>query len=287
MKIIIPMAGTGARFVEQGYQDPKPLIAVDGIQIIEYIVSMFCPNDEFIFICNETHIATTNITYELKKLAPNCKILTIPDHKKGPVWTLTYAFDFMDDEEVIVSYCDNPLVWNYSKFKEYINRSLPGGCILTHIGFHPHTLNNTKMAFLKVNGEIVSEIKEKESYTDDPMQEHASTGVYYFKSGNILKYYCKRALEENLTYKGEYYVTLLYNLLIKDAIKVTYYDTKFVTVFGTPEEVKNFEAWQHILTMGQVQSEKDLIACYKYWRLYNEETGHKSRHRRNNMRDSG
>ena len=26
MKVIIPMAGTGNRFVQQGYEDPKPLI---------------------------------------------------------------------------------------------------------------------------------------------------------------------------------------------------------------------------------------------------------------------
>ncbi len=29
MKIIIPMSGIGKRFVEAGYQDPKPLIKVE------------------------------------------------------------------------------------------------------------------------------------------------------------------------------------------------------------------------------------------------------------------
>jgi NDP-sugar pyrophosphorylase family protein len=56
MKIIIPMAGTGARFVAAGYKDPKPLIrlASDNRMIMEHVLDMFSePEDEFIFICNE------------------------------------------------------------------------------------------------------------------------------------------------------------------------------------------------------------------------------------------
>jgi NDP-sugar pyrophosphorylase family protein len=41
MKVIIPMAGFGNRFVEAGYRDPKPLITVNGKRILEYICGMF------------------------------------------------------------------------------------------------------------------------------------------------------------------------------------------------------------------------------------------------------
>jgi len=50
MKIIVPMAGTGNRFVQAGYEDPKPLIRINGKRIIEYILDMFSDNDEFVFI---------------------------------------------------------------------------------------------------------------------------------------------------------------------------------------------------------------------------------------------
>ena len=64
---------------------------------------------------------------------------------------------------------------------------------------------------------------------------------------------------------GEYYVTLVYNLLIRDNLNVSVYDTDFVTVFGTPDEVKSFEAWATILKSGQVASEEDAVECYNYW----------------------
>ena len=39
MKIIIPMSGIGKRFVEAGYEDPKPLIQVENKTIIEHVMN--------------------------------------------------------------------------------------------------------------------------------------------------------------------------------------------------------------------------------------------------------
>lgn len=273
MKIIIPMAGTGDRFVRAGYTDPKPLIMVNGKRIIEYIVEMFNPEDEIVFICNETHIKNTNIKDILKKIVPQSTILSIPDHKYGPIYTImsTNIDDYIeDDEEVIICYCDNPYIWDYNDFKKWVKNNDSDGCILSHINFHPHRLSPTFMAHIKNENNQVIEIKEKEPYTSDPMSEHASTGTYYFKKGSYIKKYFKQSIKDNITYNGEYYVTLTYNLLIKDGLKVHCYPTDFVTVFGTPEEVENFEAWQTIIHSTQIKNEQDLVKCYKYWKDYNE-----------------
>jgi NDP-sugar pyrophosphorylase family protein len=274
MKIIVPMAGTGNRFVEKGYADPKPLIRVNGKRIIEYILEMFDPNDEIVFICNDTHLATTDMRDVLLSLKPNATIVSMPQHKLGPVWTVKAVYEHIkDDEEVIVSYCDNPHLWDMEHFKEHVNYYKMDGCILTHSGFHPHTLAQTKMAFVKdVPGTpYITEIKEKACYTDNPMNEHASTGMYYFRRGADIKKYFDLAMEREIQYNGEFYVTLVYNLLIQDGLKVGYYDTPFVTVFGTPEEVENFEAWATIVKGKQVKSVDDLINCYLYWDSYHND----------------
>lgn len=273
MKIVIPMAGTGDRFVRAGYTDPKPLIKVNGERIIEYIHQMFSPDDEIVFICNETHMRTTDMRTILQNLVPNCKIYTIPDHKKGPIFTmLSTDLDsyIKDDEQVIVCYCDNPYLWDYEEFKTWIKSTDSDGCILSHGGFHPHRLSPTFMAHIKETNLVVSAIKEKEPYTSNPMNEQASTGTYYFKKGSYIKKYFQQAIDKNVNYNGEYYVTLVYNLLINDGLKVTCYPTDFVTVFGTPEEVENFEAWQVLLNSTQIKNEEDLIKCYHYWKSYNE-----------------
>lgn len=274
MKIIIPMAGTGDRFVKKGYSDPKPLIYVNGKRIIEYIVNMFdLHKDEFIFICNDKHLQTTNMREILESIIPNCKILSIPNHKKGPTFTVTNTNmdDYInDDEEIIVCYCDNPYLWNYSEFKKWVKDNNSDGCILSHKDFHPHRLSPTFMAHIKEDNLKVLEIKEKEPYTNDPMSEHASTGTYYFKKGSFIKKYFQKLIDLNINYNGEYYTTLVYNLLIQDGLTVHSYITDFVTVFGTPEEVENFEAWQTLLSSTQIKNEDDLVKCYNYWKSYNE-----------------
>jgi len=273
MKILVPMAGSGQRFVDAGYKEPKPLIKVNGKRIIEYILDMYDPHDEFVFICNQDHLMNTDMRNVLNHLVPNCAIVGMPPHKLGPVYTVQAAYDHIrPGEQVIVSYCDNPLIWDYIKFKDYVRKSQVDGCILTHSGFHPHTLNNTKMAFVKEDlsrdGNFISEIKEKECYTNNPMNEHASTGIYYFKTGEMVKRYFDLAVKENVNYNGEYYVTLVYNLLLRDKLNVSYYDTPFVTVFGTPEEVQSFEAWAKILSSGQAKTSEDAMKCFDYWKAY-------------------
>ena len=56
--------------------------------------------------------------------------------------------------------------------------------------------------------------------------------------------------------------------MINDGLNVNVYDTDFVTVFGTPEEVQNYEAWNTIISGTQVKSEEDLIKSYNYWKNY-------------------
>lgn len=272
MKIVIPMAGTGDRFVRAGYADPKPLIEVSGKRIIQYIYDMFDPADEFVFICNDTHLQSTEMRNILSAIAPGSTILSIPNHKKGPIHTVMstdYQSYIKDDEEVIICYCDNPYLWNYEHFKRWVKDNDSDGCILSHAGFHPHRLSPTFMAHIKEDELTVAEIKEKEPYTSDPMSEHASTGTYYFRRGDVLKKYFQASIDQNINYNGEHYVTLTYNLLIKDGLKVTCYPTEFVTVFGTPEEVENFEAWQTLLNSTQIKNEEGLVNSYRYWAAYN------------------
>ena len=274
MKVVVPMAGTGDRFVRKGYADPKPLIKVNGKMIIEYILDMFdTRNDKFVFVCNEKHLAETEMAKRLKSLVSSSEIVSIPCHKKGPVFTMLGTNHLLDDdEEVIVSYCDNPYLWDYSHFKAWVKEKQSDGCILSHTRFHPHRLSPTKMAYMRTDekSDNVLAIKEKESYTDDHMSERASTGTYYFGKGKFIKKYFQEIIDLDINYNGEYYVTLVYNLMIRDGLKVHSYLTNYATVFGTPEEVENFEAWQTLLKGIQVKSEEDLVACYRYWKAYNE-----------------
>jgi hypothetical protein len=195
-------------------------------------------------------------------------IVSMSQHKLGPVFTVL-AFDGLiyQDEPVIISYCDTVSIWDYNDFKGFVSDI--DGCVVSHTGFHPHTLSPTLFAYSKTDtGNRILGIKEKACYTNNRFDEHASSGVYYFGKGSYVSEYFKQALEKNVSYNGEYYVTLVYNLLIKDKLKVFSYLTDYVLSFGTPLDVEMFNAWQHIIKGGQVRNMADAIKSYKYWMKY-------------------
>ncbi|MEK3717810.1 NTP transferase domain-containing protein [Paenibacillus sp. FSL R7-0333] len=244
MKIIIPMSGIGKRFIDAGYKNPKPLIEVDGIPIIQHVVNMFPGESDFTFICNADHLATTNMREILKRIAPNGKIVEINPHKKGPVYAVAQIFNLIDDEEeVIVNYCDFSVYWDYSNFLSHTRLRNADGAIPAYKGFHPHMLGTTNYAFMRDDNQWMLEIKEKSPFTDNRMEEYASTGTYYFKHGSYVKKYFRELMDLDVNLNGEYYISLVYNLLKRDGLNVSIYSIQHMLQWGTPQDVEEYNTW--------------------------------------------
>ena len=117
MQIIIPMSGSGQRFVRAGYKTIKPLIEVDGKPMIEHVIGLFPGEKNFLFICNKQHLETTSLAGILKRLVPTSQVVGIDPHKKGPVYAVSQVFDkIADKDEAIVNYCDFGKYWDYKDF---------------------------------------------------------------------------------------------------------------------------------------------------------------------------
>jgi NDP-sugar pyrophosphorylase family protein len=231
--------------------------------MIEHVTNMFDPQDKIVYVCNDQH----NLSDLRKVLGDNADIVVMPSHKKGPVYTVKAAFDRIPDRDpVLVSYCDVVVNFDQARFLNHVQDY--DGCLITHTGFHPHTLSSTRMAFVRETNGRVLEVKEKASYTDNPQNEHASSGLYWFRSGAMLKHYFNRALAENVTYNDEYYVTLVYNLLIADGLGVGYYDTEQVAILGTPQEIENLEAWRCLAENLHLKNGECAAKCFDYWRTW-------------------
>ena len=244
MHIVIPMSGMGNRFINAGYTVPKPLIMVDGKPIIEHVCNLFTGEEKFTFICNSKHLKETNMLEVLKSIKPNANIIEIPNHKKGPVYAVSSIIDLLDEEEeIIVNYCDFSTYWDYKDFLLHTRNRGADGAIPAYKGFHPHMLGSTNYAFIRDDKQWMFEIKEKEPFTDNRMEEYASNGTYYFKKGLFVKKYFDKLMSRDINLKGEYYVSLVYNLLVEDGLKVSIYEIQHMLQWGTPEDVQEYNSW--------------------------------------------
>jgi len=247
MKVVIPMSGMSTRFSFAGYKIPKYLIEVDGKPVIEHIVNLYPKDTKFAFILNEEHHKSTNIIGVLQLITKTPLIVVIPPHKKGPVYSVFEENWLIDDEEqVIINYCDFSMYWDYNHFEQFVNEKDCDGCVICYTGFHPHMLGSDNYAFCKVGEDNrILDIREKQPFTDNKMSEFASTGTYYFKKGKYVKKYFKQLIDEDLNINGEYYVSLVYNLLIRDQLNNFVYEVPHMLQWGTPFDLNIYNSWSN------------------------------------------
>lgn len=254
MQIIIPLSGSGQRFAHAGYTMPKPLIEVQGKQMIEYVVDLFPGEHDFIFICREDHLRETSLEKVLMKKAPFGRIVSIAPHKLGPVHAVLQAEAMIrDNEPSVVNYCDFFMHWNYAHFKKTVLQSGCAGSIPCYTGFHPHLLKPENVyAGCRADEQLhLTEIREKYSFETDKTAGYHSAGTYYFKSGGLIKKYFHELVNRNLSLNGEFYVSMVYQLMLEDALPVDVYDqlTHFCQ-WGTPEDLQEYLWWGEVFGRG-------------------------------------
>ena len=248
MQIVIPMSGFGERFRRAGYKVPKPLIEIEGKPIIGHVIDLFSSSDTFIFICNQSHLDTAEFHMQdiLMKHCPNGKVIGIPPHKLGPVHALLSVSDEIDlSLPTVVNYCDFACYWDWADFCDFTRTTKCVGAIPAYKGFHPHTLGTTNYAYMKEQNGWVLDIQEKQPYTDNRMEEYASSGTYYFDSGKRMLDACQAVVDQDLNVNGEYYVSLAYKPLLADSQPIAVYGLQHFMQWGTPEDLSEYEMWSN------------------------------------------
>lgn len=282
------MSGQGSRFKAVGYPDPKPLIMVDGRPIIAHVLDMFPGATDFIFICNEEHLATTSMRSVLTSLRPEAEILAIPSHTHGPVHAVAAAYPYIDDaEDVLVSYCDFSQVWDFRAFQAHVAQEQPAGAVPAYTGFHPHLLHDNVYAGIRSDTDgTMLEIQEKHCFTPSREDCHHSSGLYYFGSGALLKQYSDELLASDNTINGEYYTSMIFPLLLRDGLRVTVPPVTHFMQWGTPADLEEYEAWSRLIhaelgrpkaptaipperealiTIPYPTDSADYARCHQYW----------------------
>lgn len=250
MKIVIPMTGQGSRFKKAGYDTYKALIKIHGKPVIQHVVELFPGETDFIFICRNDMLETTDLRELLLGLVPTAKVVGIDAHKLGPVFTVAQIYDLIgDEEEVICNYCDFSMVWDYAHFKNYVHENDVDGAVICYTGFHPHLLHpkNLYATCLTDGDRNMLEITEKHDYETDRTKGFYSGGTYYFKKGKYIKQYFEELMQNKVTVFDEYFISLPYNFMRRDGLNVKVYaDVPYFCQWGTPEDMEEFVTWENI-----------------------------------------
>ena len=170
--------------------------------------------------------------------------------KKGPVYDVLRASACIpDDVPCIVNYCDFYQDWDHAAFLEEALRRGCDGAVPCYSGFHPHLLPQKNLyasCRVDANDDLI-EIREKYSFEPDKTRARHSPGVYYFRTGALLKHYFQKQVDCGQTINGEHYASLPYNFMVADGRKVwAPVDVRYFCQWGTPEDMQEYLFWTEL-----------------------------------------
>lgn len=228
----MPMAGMGSRFAERGYKDPKPLIKILDKTILEWSITTLGLEGNYIFCCKSEHIEKFDLDKKLKKLVPNCKVISISYQTEGTLQTILEVSNLIDSsEELVISDSDHYLIWDVEKFNQ-IRKYNIDGCVMVF----PDKQTSNALSYVKLDNQgYVIKSAEK-----TPISEIATVGVHYFKHGSDFVNLAQQMIDENIRHNNEFYVTPIYNLFAKLNKKIITLPVKKMWALGNPEEVDIF-----------------------------------------------
>lgn len=229
INVVIPMAGRGQRFIESGYDKPKPLIDVCGEPMIKRVIdSLTLKNDEcrFIFIALQEHLEQGLQEY----LDGRGIVIPLNHVTEGAACTTLMAMKYInDDTPLVIANCDQYLEWD---FDDFISKSSQyDGSLAVFNSTNPHH------SYALVRNGLVVEVAEKVVISDK-----ACAGIYYCSTGKDYIYSVVQMIAKNIRTNNEFYVAPTYNEMLLEGKRLTVYEIDVYKkhMLGTPYELKIF-----------------------------------------------
>lgn len=245
---LVPMAGHGKRFADNGYLDPKPLIEVSGKPMVVQAATSLLPTEHYKFICLQDHLNRYPLQHALEKElgADKTSIIGINQVTQGQACTCEIGIKTMKPSaEVFIVACDNGMVFDKQKLANFIDEENPD-VIAFSFRNNPTTKRNPKAySYLAVDdNNSVLYVSEKQPVTADPMQDHAVVGSFYFRTAEIFQLCVDQLYKKNHRINGEFYADSCVNQAVALGLKTKVFEIDHYVCWGTPNDYETFVYWQ-------------------------------------------
>lgn len=271
MANLIPMAGLGSRFSDQGYKLPKPLIPVSGTPMIIKAIREMPESDKWIFVVRKEHVEQYKIDELIKSEIPNAIIISIDYTTEGQAHTCLLAKNYLDpDEPLFIAACDNTSLYNKEKYNELINNPDIDSIVWTFT--QRETLKRNPNAWgwynLEEDNKTIKDISVKVPVSENPYYDHSVVASFYFKKAKDFLDSTNLMIQENHRINNEFYVDSLPNFMKKLGKKSVIFDVDLFICWGKPDDLYDFQKVEYIIKnnlpeTNLTEEEKKLLPLWK------------------------
>lgn len=239
LNIVIPMAGRGSRFATAGFTDPKPLIPLHGVPMIQVVIANLAPAvpHRFIFICQREHYLAYGLDHLLPKWTTHPEIVLLDGVTEGAACTVLAARELIDSEEpLMIANSDQYIAASIDDYLADMTQRQLDGLIMTM------TADDPKWSFASTTPEgLVTKVVEKQVISAD-----ATVGIYNFAHGRDFVTAADEMIAADERVNGEFYVAPVYNRMVASNRRIGIYgigtDGHGMHGLGTPADLAQFLA---------------------------------------------
>lgn len=233
LQILMPMGGLGQRFRDAGVDTPKPLIDVNGTPMFKKALASYdsYPGDKrHIFVIRKDTDDEYKLGDQIREILPDAQIKILDHNTHGAVETCMIAKEFIDpDLPLVIMDCD--IAFDAGNYFEMIQDSVKtnafDGLLLSFDSDQP------RYSYAEIDEDnVVLRTAEKVVISN-----HALLGAYFFTQAASFIDAANQLMSNEISETmKEYYVSLIYNILIESNKRVGLAKGTFYS-FGTPEEL--------------------------------------------------
>lgn len=242
--ILIPMAGAGSRFVEEGYTTPKPLLPILGKPMVVSAANALPKGDKFIFVVRDFQISDYQIDEHLAEHFPNVQMVVLDHLTEGQAVTCLKAKELINNENsLVIGASDNGMIYNQEAFQNLTNET---DCIVFTFRKNPAVLANPQAygwVKIDVNNDI-TEMSVKKPISETPINDHSVVGAFWFKTGKLFVEAAERMIAQKRKINNEFYVDECINDVIQLGYKAKVFEVEHYICWGTPNDYKTFQYWE-------------------------------------------
>ena len=246
---VIPMAGLGQRFANEGYAITKPLISVSGSAMVVQAINDLPRTQNHIFVVRSDMPDYSEVISELEDNYPNGLIKTIDHVTDGQACTAIIGVNALEDlntqkpSPVTIGACDSGALYNNKDFVELLNDP-EVDVIVWGVRGYPNAIRYPEMyGWIDSNNGVIRSVSVKKPL-DNPVVDPIVLGTFTFKKIANFVSVTDSLMKRDGRVNGEFFMDSCVEDAIQLGLRCVLFEVDSYLCWGTPNDLKTFGYWQ-------------------------------------------
>ena len=246
--LVVPMAGLGQRFRDEGYDVPKPSVLVSGRPMVVQATGDVGASGPLAFVVRDDMQDVERLIADVQSAFASPTIVRTPGPTDGQAISALIGLDALEAQgplrgPVTFAACDNGMI---SPAPGAVAALIAGGAdvIVWVVRGHASAMRAPEMfGWVDEEGGVVSGVSVKVPL-DDPTTDPVVTGTFTFRTAEIARTCIDRLVSLDHRVNGEFYLDSTVNDAVVLGLDCRTIEVTHYVSWGTPNDLRTFEYWQ-------------------------------------------